>query len=310
MKAFHSFWSRPNYVRNHGEIGFPDFELLTAILSALHWRRHNGSIRMITDERGAAYFRQLGLEGVWDEIDTGLDEIGPEVDPFLFWAAGKLYALQRMEAPCVMLDTDLIIWEDPALQDPGIWEREIVAAHAETLNPLVYPDPSSFRLSGEYQYPADWDFTVDAANTAFLYLRDPAFRDRYVAQALRFFRNLIPNEQTDPVNAMCFAEQRILPMCAKAAGKPVSYLLRAEALEEQTIATHIWGYKNAMRMSEEAHLGFCLQCVRRILKDFPEAERFLRGREDLRGYLDRVLEEKTGMHESAGTHQISEIQKI
>ena len=42
MDAFHSFWSRPNMVKNRGQIKFPDYELLTMMLSALKWKETNG----------------------------------------------------------------------------------------------------------------------------------------------------------------------------------------------------------------------------------------------------------------------------
>ena len=48
MQAFHSNWTRPFFVRNpHMEYRIEPFELLTTALSALEWRRENGSIRMI-----------------------------------------------------------------------------------------------------------------------------------------------------------------------------------------------------------------------------------------------------------------------
>ena len=48
MQAFHSNWTIPFFIRNpHIEYRIEPFELLTTALSALEWRRENGSIRMI-----------------------------------------------------------------------------------------------------------------------------------------------------------------------------------------------------------------------------------------------------------------------
>ena len=45
MQAFHSNWTRPFFIRNpHMEYRIEPFELLTTALSALEWRRENGSI--------------------------------------------------------------------------------------------------------------------------------------------------------------------------------------------------------------------------------------------------------------------------
>lgn len=264
MDAFHSFWSKPNSCRNQGTVKFPDFELFTAILSALEWKKHNGSIRLITDSEGAAYFKSLGLINLWDSVDTSLDEIH-DVDPFLFWAAGKLYALSKMETPCVMLDTDLIIWKDMS----WVKDFDLVTAHSEALNPYVYPDQSIFKLKNGYTFPAEWDFSLDAANTAFLYIKDAAFRDYYVDAATTFFKH-VEMDGLNPVTAMCFAEQRILPMCAAVKGQKMGYLLDLSRADEQDFVTHTWGFKDVLRSVPEANKEFCQRCMHRIEKEFPE----------------------------------------
>ena len=281
MDAFHSFWSTPNAIRGGGVISFPDFELLTAILSALTWQKNNGSIKMITDRSGAAFFRDMGLTSLWDEIDTSLDQVEKEIDPFYFWAAGKLYALKTMDTPCVMLDTDLIIWKEVR----GLSDWDVIAAHPEGLNPAIYPDPSTFGLKDGYPFPEDWDFTLEAANTAFLYLKNKDFRDYYVDSAISFFKHL--NIQAmNPVTAMCFAEQRVLPMAAKEKEQKMAYLFPLQDAASQDLATHTWGYKNILRTDSEEHDRFCRSCAERILRDFPERAALLEG-PLLRRYLKK-----------------------
>lgn len=282
VRAFHSFWSRPNRLRHQGRIDIPDYELLTLILSALQWRRLNGPIVMITDSDGADWLEANGLAALWSEPpDRALDAIGPEIDPFLFWAAGKLCALDRVDAPCVMLDTDMIIWEDirPRLRETP------VAAHREALNGDVYPDPRVFRLRPGYRFPADWDFGLDAANTAFLYLPDDALRRTYIREALAFMAALEPSD-LHPTVTMCFAEQRILPMCARAMGTPLAWLLDDRALNAQTFVTHLWGYKNTLAASPEAREAFCRGCARRIALDDPAWAEPLRRHPRLGRYLE------------------------
>ncbi|MDO5566424.1 MAG: hypothetical protein Q4G59_07180, partial [Planctomycetia bacterium] len=112
MRAFHSNWTRPFFSRHVGTYYIEDFELLTTILSALKWQEVNGDIEMITDKVGAAYYKKLGIEKIWNlGIDDSLEsKMNKPIDPNTFWAAGKLYALQKQSGPCVMLDTDFIIW--------------------------------------------------------------------------------------------------------------------------------------------------------------------------------------------------------
>lgn len=265
MDAFHSLWSLPGFLRNQGKLDFPDFELCTAILSALKWKEKNGSIRLITDTPGALFFKNIGMEQLWDEIDTSMDEINPDINPFLFWAAGKLFALQKMDTPCVMLDTDLIIWEHL----DGLANYDVIAAHPENLNPVVYPDHKTFALQEGYSFPEEWDFTIAAANTAFLYIKNKEFRDLYVKSAMDFFLN-VKTEGLHPVSAMCFAEQRVLPMCAKAEKQKMAYLLDLANTDQQSLVTHTWGYKNILRQNEQECSAFCRKCADRVKKDFPE----------------------------------------
>lgn len=271
MNAFHSFWSAPNKVKHYGKIVFYDHELLAMILSALKWQEKNGSIRMITDSDGARFFEQNGLSHLWDAgISTELDRVDKAIDPVLFWAAGKLYALDGMPSPCVMLDTDMIIWTDIRARLADC----IVAAHYEDLSSGAYPDPRTFHVRPEYQFPPEWDFRVKAANTAFLYMPSRDFKTRYVSAALEFMRGIDPDNM-NPITAMCFAEQRILPMCAEADKLPLRYLLDVRRLDEQNFVTHLWGYKETLQRSAEQRERFCLNCIRRIAEDYPEYETIL-----------------------------------
>lgn len=267
MDAFHSFWSKPNCFRNEGKIRISDYELLTMMLSALKWKEVNGSIKMITDSAGAEYLKGNGLDGLWDEMDTGLDRVDTGIDPVLFWAAGKLYALKSMACPCVMLDTDLIIWKD--ISDK--LSCDVVAAHSEELEPSVYPDVGCFSMKEGYQFPPGWDYNVKAANTAFLYIKDSRFRDYYVDCAEQFMGN-VAGEDFTPITAMCFAEQRVLPMCAGEKGLQMGYLLELKSAGRQDFVTHVWGHKRVLENSYADRKEFCIRCIKRIVREFPEYE--------------------------------------
>lgn len=286
MDAFHSFWSKPNKLRHGGTIVFPDYEQLTAIISALEWQKHNGSICMITDSDGAAYFKDAGLSQFWNSTETKLDNILQSADPFLFWALGKLEALRHMQAPCVMLDTDLIVWQSI---EEIVYNFDVTAAHAEELNPDVYPEPGAMRFAQGYVLPENWDYTIDAANTAFLCIRDEEFKEYYIAEAKSFAAN-VRRDGLDPVKAMCFAEQRILPMCAKACDKSLGFLMELSQAEEQTMLTHTWGFKQALDRLPLARHKFCLRCVDRIARDFPERLEQLRDCPSLRNHYEEFIQ--------------------
>lgn len=268
MNAFHTFWSRPFCMAHPGQpLMMADYDLFCTILSALQWRRKNGSIRLITDRMGERYFCSYGLDFLWDGgIDVVLDHIPYCVDPLTFWAAGKLYALRTMQAPCVMLDIDFIVWEN--LSD-ALSASDLMVIHREELNPDIYPDPRSFVCSEGYRYPDDWDFTLPACNTAFCYFGSESLRQKYTQQALDFIEAA---RARHPLYYMVFAEQRLLAMCAKQNGASVDALSELPTLfSGQTRFTHLWGYKQRLQQNPQERQRFCLRCARRIAVDFPDA---------------------------------------
>lgn len=266
MQAFASNWTRPYAVRCPDRpYQMTDFDLLTTVLSALVWRRENGSIRMITDDTGAQYYRSLGLTDLWDGgIFTYLNDIPSVIDPCTFWAAGKLYALAATPAPCVMLDTDFIVWHSLSEH----WNRPLAVIHREALNPAIYPAPSAFELAPSYHFPTNWNWHEPACNTALTYFGNDTLRKTYVGQAMDFMQAA---RGRDDLIYMVFAEQRLLAMCAQACGVPIHAFSTEQDLFQgnQRDFTHIWGFKQAMQEQPVLRELFCQKCAARIRKDFP-----------------------------------------
>jgi hypothetical protein len=280
MNAFHSNWTKPFFFRNPGSLYFiEDYDLLTTILSALEWRKYNGGIKMVTDTVGAEYYRKLGLERIWDMgITTSLDVLDNEaIFPLSFWAAGKIFALKEQTSPCVMIDTDFIVWRPLAAY---INDVTLAAAHREDLYGEVYPEKAFFNMDKSYAFPAEWDWTVLPCNTALLYIADEKFKEYYTTESITFMRNL---RETKNITAeMVFAEQRLLAMCAAAKGIQIKTLLDIDKLDTQDSFTHIWGFKKELQMNMKKRREFCRDCVSRIVSDFPEEKAVI---ENLKQYL-------------------------
>lgn len=283
MQAFHTNWTRPFFARQPGaDYDIPDFDLLTTILSAMNWRRHNGSIAMITDSIGADYYRRLGLDILWDGgLSTQLDDIPDSIDPITFWAVGKLAGLAACPAPCVMMDTDFIVWKTVEY----VVNSQVAVIHREDLNAGIYPPKERFIMAENYEFPAGLDWNAPACNTAFAYFSDEEFKTAYVEEAIRFINAV---RERDNLIYMVFAEQRLLAMCAPAFGVTIDSISDVHTLfnREQNTFTHTWGFKQQMLQSSAYRERFCRQCAERINRDFPQLAPVCRNIESLRGYFE------------------------
>ena len=293
LNAFHSNWTTPFFHRNKARQYFiEDYELLTTILSALIWRKHNGSIKMVTDTPGMEYYQKLGIAHIWDMgIDTSLDELEKEsFSPLSLWAAGKIIALSRQPVPCVMLDTDFIVWKSIA----GYTEGTVLAvAHREEITPLIYPEKSFFNMAKTYTFPPEWDWSQQPCNTALLYIADEEFKNYYTSESIRFMCNL--QETKDIIAEMVFAEQRILAMCAAARDISVTTFLDVNNLETQDLFTHVWGFKMELQNKQKKRRDFCINCVKRIVSDFPHEIAALEKIDILKPYFEIMSNKQTRM---------------
>ena len=267
MRAFHSTWTGPFFKSQKGDFYVEDFELLTTILSALKWQELNGDIKMITDDIGAAYYRHLGLEHLWNlGIEERLTNIDPHLNPKVFWAAGKLYALAEEEAPCVMIDTDFIVWNR---LEEELKKHSLAVIHKEELYPNVYPSKSYFHMSSEYEFFSNCNWEVRPCNTAFMYIGDEDLKQFYVSECKRFMKAA---QGEDPLTYMVFAEQRLLAMCAEEKNIDIFAFAEVNQLfdEGQQSFTHLWGHKRYLRSHTEERVVFCKRCMRRIKQEYPE----------------------------------------
>ncbi len=286
MQAFHSMWTAPFLGRQKEEFYIEDFELLTTILSALKWREFNGDIKMVTDKIGAQYYRKLGLEFLWNlGIDESLEKIPKAINPEVFWAAGKLFALRFEQAPIVMIDTDFIVWQ--SIKEL-INSNNIYVIHREELMRDVYPPASNFEMDSTYKDFDKWNWIVRPCNTAFLYLEDMDFKQYYIDSAFNF---MLSAKGANPLTYMVFAEQRLISMCALEKGKKISAMSSVKQLfsNKQKLFTHIWGHKRHLRANEVSRAEFCKKCMRRIYQDYPDLYEKIRCIPSLKLYDENIM---------------------
>ena len=266
MDAIHINWTKPFTDKTGALYEAEDFELLTTALSALNWRRFNGRITMVTDSAGYEFYEKNNLLTLWDDVKTTLDTI-PPVNSDMFWAAGKLWALKNSAAPVAMIDTDFIVWAPIAFD--ALADAAVI--HEEDLYPDVYPDVSSFGMKDGYAFDPDWDLSLRACNTAFAVIKNQRLLEYYTDEAFRFMENAA--DGGDALTYMVFAEQRLLPICAKKLGLKITVLSDLERLfkDGERYFTHTWGMKQQMRDMPELRHDFCRRCAERLKRDFPDA---------------------------------------
>ncbi len=278
MNYFHVFWTQP-YLRTGTapaaqDILLLDFELLTWLLSALQARRH-GPLRLLTDSRGALAAERAGLTWVYnDGISTPLDAVPVDLDVGVFWAGGKLYAYDQVQAPCVCVDLDAVLWRPLQLVSP------LMALHSEGRDWPWYKN--NRQDYGRFGFEGDgWNWDLDPFNTAVLYFGNRDIAAQYASTARAFVERYsrevcwdgVPRPQCN--DTMLFAEQRLLPMCAARAGLEVAPVVRepplATCLPHNPECLHLWRAKLAYRVCTEARLALVNWLIELLLKEFPES---------------------------------------
>lgn len=250
MNAFHSIWSKPKFSDSYS----PEyFDILTAVLSALLWRKHNGKISMVCDSPVADFLYSNKLYSAWDEILVSLDYVSPSINPKNYWAAGKLFALSMFSAPIVGIDTDFLVWKKLEFNMP------LMVIHKEDLEKSCYPDLQEFK-----EFSPFLDFSVKASNTAFFYIGNNDFLKLYTDTAIKFMGFYNPDSISLP--SMLFAEQRLFSMCAKKLNIEITELSPLSDLfsQKNRTFTHLWGYKENLRKNPDLNHSYCEQCLKHI----------------------------------------------
>jgi hypothetical protein len=279
MDAFNVNWTAPFILNNKSDYFVEDFDILTTILSVLKWKEKNGSIKLYTDSVGFSYFEKIGILSLWDlgfDNDT-LNYANKNINPRVFWAAGKLMALANEKCPIFMIDLDFIVWEKiPTPNNP------LVVIHREDLIEDVYPSKEYLITPDNYYFDNSLSWFEPACNTAFVYFNDLTLKDYYVSEA---FRYMVNNEADDRIIPMVFAEQRLLAMCAKKLNISIDCFQPNPFGFSNIFFTHIWGLKSRLKRSSVLRNIFCKRCINRIIHDFPEQVELLFNIPSLKQYL-------------------------
>ena len=223
-------------------------EVSSMVLSALLWRKNCGTIKLYSDSVYYAFLMSNDLTDCWDGgIDTNIIEaIPPSINQKVFWAAAKLFALRDTEAPVAIVDGDLFFWRDISKNiDPEC----VTVLHREDFFDC-YVSKNLLEIPPGYQFDERWDWKLYPCNTAFAYFPYDEFKDTYTEEAIRFMTGNL-GKDAKPSSQMAFAEQRILPMCAKCNDIPIKTLIDDPFDDKNTMFTHLWGAKGRARKNKK-----------------------------------------------------------
>ena len=98
-----------------------------------------------------------------------------------------------------------------------------------------------------YEFDNDFDWNIKACNTAFCVIKNEQLLRYYTDKSIEFMRHT--NEQNDRLAYMVFAEQRMLPMCAKKLNMSIMSFSDLNRLFKNgdNMFTHTCGMKQQMR---------------------------------------------------------------
>jgi hypothetical protein len=192
MKAIHVNWTAPFFhrerLRGHGfrttrEIqsdtyDLPDYQILYTILSAVKWKEFNGPINLYTDSIGLSFYKQLGILGLYNEINIEFLNNLDNVDPALFWTSGKIQALQNEKEPFVFLDQDFIV-KDKIPQE--FYQKDMGIGHWEIPRGHYYFTQEKWEQDIKHlDFPKNYNVNAHSPNTSLLYFSNPKIVEDYV----------------------------------------------------------------------------------------------------------------------------------
>lgn len=278
MKGFYSIWTAPS---GRKEFYMQDFEILTMALSALTWRKYNGKVKMYADEKAFDFLQSRGLIELFDD-GFELIQVDKEINPAVFWAAGKLFALSRIDEEMAMVDLDLIVWKN---LDKEFENSDILVIHREEICEDIYPEKDYFQMKDGYCFPKGFDWFEKPCNTALLYIKDSLFRKEYCKEAIRFMKSC--NMDKDNLKPMVFAEQRMIAGLAPVWNQHISSSFPlANDIGDQDTYTHVWGHKNILKFNYKERDKYCKKCLARLKEEFPEDYEWIKNLEEFQEYLE------------------------
>ncbi|MCX8074027.1 MAG: hypothetical protein N2749_00370 [Clostridia bacterium] len=299
MHAIHCFSSKPMQMGRsisgdediNKKIFYPDYMLATLCLSALQWRKTNGTITLHTDSNFYQVLEKKGFIGFWDSVERTLDNISekmPRIDHAVFWSAAKFYCYSLHKAPFACIDTDIIVWNKLNLNP----KHSLIFTHWESIEQgdKNYPGRPKIIVDPSYDFNECENVIKKGINMSVTIFLNEKFKNMFTDEAVKFMLKsgrkfdgsyatpeILYMEQVLPVELATKYRFSISPLI-QCIWSPKQFKFTMQdkkrdwifnKFDQDQVCTHLWFHKNYIEKNEEARKEYMNELIHVFKKDFP-----------------------------------------
>lgn len=165
---------------------FSEHVLLIQALSAYYWKLNNGPIHLYTTKEDLKFYTELGIDKLYDHIDTEILEKDEDVYWPHFYPASKMKVLNSIrEFPVAFIDTDFIYKQKLEIEQ----SYDIAFVHDEKLNRLNYPPLEMLGKREGYEFPSIPELaTANPINVGFFIVNNEKIVTEFTELALDYMK--------------------------------------------------------------------------------------------------------------------------
>jgi hypothetical protein len=174
-------------IRKDGSFTQTKAELMCTVSCVLFVKQYYPKFKRIffVDDFTKKYYNQLGVLGLFDEVNDTLLNEPINIDKDIFWAASKILAQRITPGPTITFDLDFRFYDD--ISKFGVFDGDVGCLWFEEIGNEFYGKPENLLMYPNLKWDFDW--TDNSLNVSFLYLKNEEFKNLYCDLALDFMRS-------------------------------------------------------------------------------------------------------------------------
>lgn len=194
------------------------FHTLLMLASVSQWKKYRPQdyTNLYCCQFTFDFLNKLDVLKLWDTVNI-IDFVDDTIDKKVFWASSKLKILQQQTEPVIILDNDVIVYDDVVSHFEPDVTYVANLENGKGYYPLAY-DEFVRRLSTKKRWKSD------SVNVSLLHIPDVAFAQDYATKSIEMMREFtamkVPNSQY-----LIFSEQLLLATLLREAKKQVKSII-------------------------------------------------------------------------------------